>query len=133
MTNATTGRNDPLQPYLEDAIGRADRIRFIVAFVMESGVKLIVPQLKQAADRGASIQLLTGFYLSITEPPAIYYLYDQLGSAIDIRVYDESIRAFHPKSYIFECGDEAEVFVGSSNLSRSALTTGVEWNYRFLK
>lgn len=133
MTNVTTGRNDPLQPYLEDAIRRADRIRFIVSFVMESGVKLIVPQLKQAADGGASIQLLTGFYLSITEPPAIYYLYDQLGSAIDIRVYDESIRAFHPKSYIFECGDEAEVFVGSSNLSRSALTTGVEWNYRFLK
>ena len=122
MTNVTTGRNDPLQPYLEDAIRRADRIRFIVSFVMESGVKLIVPQLKQAADRGASIQLLTGFYLSITEPPAIYYLHDQLGSAIDIRVYDESIRAFHPKSYIFECGDEAEVFVGSSNLSRSALT-----------
>ncbi len=133
MTNVTTGRNDPLQPYLEDAIRRADRIRFIVSFVMESGVKLITPQLKQAADRGASIQFLTGFYLSITEPPAIYYLYDQLGSAIDIRVYDESIRAFHPKSYIFECGDEAEVFVGSSNLSRSALTTGVEWNYRFLK
>jgi superfamily II DNA or RNA helicase len=133
VTNVTTGRNDPLQPYLEDAIRRADRIRFIVSFVMESGVKLIVPQLKQAADRGASIQLLTGFYLSITEPPAIYYLYDQLGSAIDIRVYDESIRAFHPKSYIFECGDEAVVFVGSSNLSRSALTTGVEWNYRFLK
>jgi len=133
VTNATTGRNDPLQPYLEEAIRRADRIRFIVAFVMESGVKLLVPHLKQAADRGVPIQLLTGLYLSVTEPPAIYYLYDQLGSAIDIRFYNESIRAFHPKSYIFDYGDEAEVFVGSSNLSRSALTTGVEWNYRFLK
>jgi superfamily II DNA or RNA helicase len=133
VTNATTGRNDPLQPYLEDAIRRADKIRFAVAFVMESGVKLLVPQLKQAAERGISLQLLTGLYLSITEPPAIYYLYDQLGSAIDIRFYNESIRAFHPKSYIFDYKDEAEVFVGSSNLSRSALTTGVEWNYRFLK
>ena len=133
MTSVTTGRNDYLQPYLEDAIGRADRIRFIVAFVMESGVKLLVPQLKRAADRGVSIQLLTGLYLSVTEPSAIYYLYDKLGSAIDIRVYNESIRAFHPKSYIFDCGDEGEVFVGSSNLSLSALTTGVEWNYRFSK
>lgn len=133
MTRATTGRYDPLQPYLEDAIRRADRMRFIVSFVMESGVKLIIPQLKMAVDRGVQIQLLTGFYLSITEPSALYYLYDQLGSSIDIRAYAESVRAFHPKSYIFDYEDDAEVFVGSSNLSRSALTTGVEWNYRFLK
>jgi HKD family nuclease len=53
VTNAITGINDPLQPYLEEAIRRADRIRFIVAFVLESGVKLLVPHLKQAADRGA--------------------------------------------------------------------------------
>ena len=85
MTRATTGRYDPLQPYLEDAIRRADRMRFIVSFVMESGVKLIIPQLKMAVDRGVQIQLLTGFYLSITEPSALYYLYDQLGSSIDIR------------------------------------------------
>jgi HKD family nuclease len=133
VTNAITGINDPLQPYLEEAIRRADRIRFIVAFVIESGAKLLVPQLKQAADRGASIQLLTGLYLSITEPPAIYYLHDQLGTSIDIRFYNDPIRAFHPKSYIFDYGDEGEVFVGSSNLSLSALTTGVEWNYRLMR
>lgn len=85
MPNAITGINDPLHPYLEKAMQRADRIRLIVAFVMESGVKLLVPQLKQAAERGARIQLLTGRYLSVTEPSAIYYLYDHLGNAVDIR------------------------------------------------
>ena len=84
VTRATTGRYDPLQPYLEDAIRRADRMRFIVSFVMESGVKLIIPQLKMAVDRGVQIQLLTGFYLSITEPSALYYLYDQLGSSLSL-------------------------------------------------
>jgi HKD family nuclease len=43
---------------LEAAIGRADRIRLIVAFVMESGVKLILPSLQQAASRGVSIELI---------------------------------------------------------------------------
>jgi superfamily II DNA or RNA helicase/HKD family nuclease len=133
LPNAITGINDPLHPYLEKAMQRADRIRLIVAFVMESGVKLLVPQLKQAAERGARIQLLTGRYLSVTEPSAIYYLYDHLGNAVDIRFYNETVRSFHPKSYIFDYGTEGEVFVGSSNISLSALTTGVEWNYRLLK
>jgi superfamily II DNA or RNA helicase len=133
LPNAITGINDHLRPYLEEAMQRADRIRLIVAFVMESGVKLLVPPLKQAADRGARIQLLTGRYLSVTEPSAIYYLYDQLGSSVDIRFYNETVRSFHPKSYIFDYGGEGEVFVGSSNISLSALTTGVEWNYRFLR
>jgi len=112
---------------------RADRIRLIVAFVMESGVKILVPQLKKAADRGANIQLLTGRYMSVTEPSAVYYLYDHLGDAVNIRFYSETVRAFHPKSYIFDYDSEGEVFVGSSNISLSALTTGVEWNYRFLR
>ncbi|MEW6423355.1 MAG: DEAD/DEAH box helicase family protein [Bacillota bacterium] len=133
MINAITGRDNFLQPYLENAMRKADKIRLIVAFVMESGVKLLMPHLKHAADRKVPIQLLTGRYLSVTEPSAIYYLYDQLEDAIDIRFYNETIRTFHPKSYIFDYGNQAEVFVGSSNLSLSALTTGVEWNYRFLK
>ena len=39
-------------------------------------------------------------------------------------------RAFHPKSWRFESGSVATDFVGSSNLSRSALDTGIEWNLR---
>lgn len=133
MHNAITGINHHLQPHLELAIQRAERIRLIVAFVMESGVKLLAPQLKLASERGVSIQLLTSRYLSITEPSAIYYLYDQLNDAIDIRFYKDTVRSFHPKSYIFDYRNEGEIFVGSSNISLSALTTGVEWNYRFYK
>jgi HKD family nuclease len=91
LPNAITGINDHLHPYLAKAIQRADRIRLIVAFVMESGAKILVPQLKQAAERGAHIQLLTGRYLSVTEPSAIYYLYDHLEDAVDVRFYNETV------------------------------------------
>ena len=133
MINAITGLDDHLLPHLEAAIDRADKIRFIVAFVMESGVKLILPHLKQAARRGVPIQLLTGQYLSITEPSALYLLYNWLGRSMEMRFYNGDIQAFHPKAYILNYGDEAEVFVGSSNLSYSALTTGIEWNHRFFR
>ncbi|WAG67868.1 hypothetical protein LL037_12300 [Clostridium estertheticum] len=34
------------------------------------------------------------------------------------------------KSYIFEYEEDGDGFIGSSNMSRSALTSGIEWNYR---
>jgi superfamily II DNA or RNA helicase len=133
MINAITGADNHLIPYLEQAIQRAKSIRMIVAFVMESGVKIILPHLLKAAERGVHTKLLTGRYLSVTEPSAIYHLIDRLGNAIDIRFYEDSVRSFHPKSYIFDYDEDSEVFVGSSNLSLSALTNGIEWNYRFYK
>nr|WP_318036540.1 DEAD/DEAH box helicase family protein [Candidatus Contubernalis alkalaceticus] len=50
-----------------------------------------------------------------------------------MRFYSDHLQSFHPKSYIFDYEDEAEVFVGSSNLSFSGLTSGVEWNYKLSK
>ena len=108
-------------------------MRFIVAFLMESGARLIGPPLKDAAKRGAQIQILTGTYLSVTEPSAIYYLLNLLGTSVDLRLFQDGSRSFHPKSYIFDYNDDpdaSEVYVGSSNLSASALSRGVEWNNR---
>lgn len=39
-------------------------------------------------------------------------------------------RSFHPKAFRFEAQNFGIAFVGSSNLSLSALDTGVEWNLR---
>lgn len=52
MAQAITGAEDHLRPHLTAAIERAECIRMIVAFVMESGAKLIAPSLKQAAASG---------------------------------------------------------------------------------
>ena len=44
-----------------------------------------------------------------------------------------SNKSFHPKSYIFHYEDDGEVFIGSSNISRGALTNSIEWKYRLTK
>ena len=116
---------------LKMSMQKADRIDIIVSFLMESGVRMILGDLKAALDRGADIRILTGNYLGITQPSALYLIKKELGNQVDLRFYNEKERSFHPKSYIFHYKNEGEMYIGSSNISRSALTSGIEWNYRF--
>lgn len=110
---------------------KAGHIDIIVSFLMESGVKMILDDLEQALERGAKIRILTGNYLGITQPRALYLIKDKLGDQVELRFYNDRGRSFHPKAYIFRNGDWGEIYIGSSNISKSALTSGIEWNYHF--
>lgn len=116
---------------LKMSIQKAVRIDIIVSFLMESGVKMILKDLQTALDRGAQIRILTGNYLGITQPSALYLIKKEFGDRIDLRFYNEKKRSFHPKAYIFHYQNHGEIYIGSSNVSKSALTSGIEWNYRF--
>lgn len=116
---------------LKMSLKKARRVDIIVSFLMESGVRMILNDLKAALDRGVQIRLLTGNYLGITQPSALCLLKKELGNRVDLRFYNDKGRSFHPKSYIFHYERTSEIYIGSSNISRSALTSGIEWNYRF--
>ncbi len=118
---------------LKISIARAKGIDIIVSFLMESGVRMILKDLQQAINRGAKVRILTGNYLGITQPGALYLLKNELNDQADLRFYCEKNRSFHPKAYIFHWESGSEIYIGSSNISRSALTSGIEWNYRFEK
>ena len=133
-TDVMTGDRDKrryLYYQLIHSMRKADRIDIIVSFLMESGVKMLLEELKKAMKRGAKVRILTGNYLGITQPSALYLIKHALGELVDLRFYNERNRSFHPKSYIFHYADHSEIYIGSSNISRSALTSGIEWNYRF--
>ena len=132
--NVITGdnnKNRQLYYQLKRSIAKADRIDIIVSFLMESGVRIILKDLKSALNRGVSIRILTGNYLGITQPSALYLIKKELGDEIDLRFYNDKNKSFHPKSYIFHYKNHSEIYIGSSNISKSALTSGIEWNYRF--
>ena len=116
---------------LKYSMMNADRIDIIVSFLMESGVRMLLKDLQRALERGTRIRILTGNYLGITQPGALYLIKDALGDQIDLRFYKEKERSFHPKAYIFHKKEFGEIYIGSSNVSRSALTSGIEWNYHF--
>ena len=113
--------------HLVPEMDRAKSIYILTSFAMKSGVDVIRDALKRAAERGADIKICTGDYLFITQPEALSALID-IHPNIEVRLWQSNGVSFHPKAYIFQYDDSGTLIVGSSNLSRSALTSGVEWN-----
>lgn len=130
MNNAILGPQDPMLPRLKEDIRNAKEICLLVSFLMESGVELVIDELESKANQGIPIRIITGTYLNVTEPGALFMLKDRLGAILDLRIYADNSLSFHPKAYFIDSEDERVVYVGSSNLSRSALKSGIEWNYR---
>jgi superfamily II DNA or RNA helicase/diadenosine tetraphosphate (Ap4A) HIT family hydrolase/HKD family nuclease len=111
-----------------------DRIDLLVSFVMRSGIDIVKNRLDDALARGAHIRLLTTDYLQVTDASALGFFLDRLDSdgpgALEARVFSDPSTSFHPKAYIFSSSASGAgvAFVGSSNLSYSGISTGVEWN-----
>ncbi|MEZ4416162.1 MAG: DUF3427 domain-containing protein [Gemmatimonadota bacterium] len=131
----TGGLDDPLLPHLIAHLDQATRVDIAVAFALESGVSELEEHLRDVLDRGGRVRVIAGDYLGVTEPPALHRLLD-LQSAeskgqLELRIFESAGTSFHPKAYIV-CQQDGSgaAFVGSSNLSRTALRRGVEWNYQ---
>ncbi|MFW5976875.1 MAG: DEAD/DEAH box helicase family protein, partial [Bacillota bacterium] len=133
MINAVTGRNVFFYESFMTELKNANEVKIIVSFLRESGVQLVIKDLKKQVMKGTDIKILTSDYLNITEPSALYLLKNQLGNMIDLRLYKTDKIAFHPKAYFFKKVNEKILFVGSSNFSYSAFKSGVEWEYRLVK
>ena len=128
--NCIVGGEDHLLKYLNDSFKKAKSVDIIVSFLMESGVKLLKEELEGLLERNIPLRILTGNYLNITQPSALYLLKDIMKGNVDLRFYNVKNKSFHPKANIITYEDHGEIFIGSSNMSASALTTGIEWNYR---
>ena len=63
---------------LKKSIENAKSIDIIVSFLMESGVKLILNDLKKAIKKGVKIRILTSNYLNITQPQDLYLLFEKI-------------------------------------------------------
>ena len=125
-----SGGEDALHAHLRPLIDRARAVDLSVSFLMTSGVRLILPHLRDLLDRGGQLRLLTGDYLGVTEPAALRLITDLEGER-GLYVFQAAQISFHPKAWMFTfASDGGALIVGSSNLSRSALTDGIEWNLR---
>lgn len=140
MTRAlvTGGLQDSLLPHLKHHLAASNAVDIAVAFTLRSGVELLQAHLQDLLDRHGKVRILTGDYLGTTDPDALLRLLDLQGD-IECRIFQTNglsseqalASTFHPKAYLFHHRDgTAAAFIGSSNLSQTALTDGVEWNYR---
>jgi len=129
------GVDQPLEAGLERLLRdpRFDRADFAVSFIMRSGLLRIDGLLEDALDRGTQVRILTTSYLKITEHAALARLVDLMVDShgrLQVKVFEDEATSFHPKAYLFwsSRGEVAAGIVGSSNLSRSGLSDGIEWN-----
>ena len=133
---STGGARDPFLPRLLAAIRQANEIDLAVAFVKSSGLALLFGALSDAIlIRGARLRVLTSDYLEVTDPAALRRLLLLAERGAEVRLFEAGHHSFHLKAYI--CVRSAwgqalwgSAFIGSSNISRMALTDGLEWNYR---
>ncbi|HLQ84480.1 MAG TPA: DEAD/DEAH box helicase family protein [Pseudogracilibacillus sp.] len=133
MTDQVKLIHHNLYVQLKEDIRQSKTIFILSAFLMESGVKLIQEDLQYALNQGADVKILTGDYMYVTQPKALRRLLNIKGDNLEVRLWHSHGVSFHPKSFMFNHGDQGAVIVGSSNLSKSALTNGVEWNVRINK
>ena len=130
-----TGGDDHFLPKLIAAINQATRIDIAVSFIRSSGLELIKPALEDALEADVKVRIITSGYLHITEPKALRVLMILQEKGAQVKIYESGNTAFHMKSYIFvhredRSSKDGVAYVGSSNISHSALNHGLEWNLR---
>ena len=121
----------PLNTEIERDIESADSISMIVSFLKLSGVNLIYDHLKHFCSiSGHKLRIITTTYCGVTDAKAVERLASLPNTEIRIS-YNTQIERLHAKSYIFERNSGfSTAYIGSSNLSKSAQTDGLEWNIR---
>jgi len=133
------GRDHPFLPQLSHAIAHADEIDMTVAFIKSSGLRLLMPDFQEAMNRATPnnpvrLRILTSDYLDVTDPEALRLLILLQSQGARIKVFESNEQGFHMKAYLFAHFRNGQLhgtaFIGSSNISRQALTDGLEWNYR---
>ena len=115
---------------IRSELDSADQVDLLCAFVKWYGLRVIEPQLLDLKRRGAPLRVITTTYMGATERVALDRLVRDFGAGVKIQ-YDSVRTRLHAKAWHFRRNTGFNTaYVGSSNLSRSAMLDGVEWNVR---
>ncbi len=124
------GRGEPaVGNELNREIASADGVDVLIPFVRWTGVRIFKDALAQVVARGGRVRVIGSTYLGATEAKALDALV-ALGAEVKVS-YDTSSTRMHAKAWLFDRDSGfSTAFIGSSNLSKTAMLDGLEWNVR---
>ncbi len=114
---------------VKSELASADQVDLLCAFIKWVGLRIVLPRLTEALDRGVRVRVLTTTYIGATERKALDEL---VRRGAEVRIsFDTRTTRLHAKAWLFRRDSGLDTaYVGSSNLSRAALLDGLEWNVR---
>ncbi|WP_244971908.1 phospholipase D-like domain-containing protein [Gordonia rubripertincta] len=111
-------------------LATADRVDLLCAFIRFAGISVIGRELQALRSRGVPVRVITTTYRGATERRGVDELVTKYGADVRVR-YDTATTRLHAKAWLFRRNSGFDTgYVGSSNLSRSAMVDGLEWNVR---
>jgi superfamily II DNA or RNA helicase/HKD family nuclease len=115
---------------LETEIATADRIDALVSFVTWEGWRRMSEAFQRFALDQRPLRLMTTTYTGATEAEAVEALAKLPGAQVRIS-YDGRRTRLHAKAWLFHRRSGfSTAYVGSANLSRVALSGGLEWTVK---
>ncbi len=122
--------NVSLESELRKEMLSSDEIYWLVSFIKFEGIRLFESTFRELERLNVPIKIICTVYMGATDPKAIQFLSQFQNIEIKIS-YNTNLERLHAKSYIFKRqSDFNTAYIGSSNLSRSAMTNGLEWNLK---
>lgn len=113
---------------IEDELLACDQFQISVAFITLGGIEPLLLTLKELEKRNIPGEILTTNYLYFSQPKALEKLNELKNIRLKMYDVEAAKENFHTKGYIFKKEEVYRIIIGSSNMTKSALTSNREWN-----